>query len=240
MRERIRYLYDHKSGVSNEELELKDGRTIDLHCAPMVGIGGVYFGRAWYFREITERKLAERSLQVLQERLRDQSLHDPLTGLFNRRYLDDMFGRQLAFAGRHGYPVSVIMCDIDHFKLVNDTHGHLIGDEVLRVMAKRLTAQGRGSDIVCRYGGEEFLMVFPDMALDMACARAESLRTTIAATPITSGRVTLRVTASFGVACFPGHGTAMGELIRAADSAMYDAKRGGRNRVVRAPPRATV
>jgi diguanylate cyclase (GGDEF)-like protein/PAS domain S-box-containing protein len=240
MRERIRSLRDHRSMESNEELELKDGRTIDLHSAPMVGDGGAYFGRAWYFRDITERKLTERGLHALQERLRDQSLHDPLTGLFNRRYLDEMFGRQLSLATRHGYPVSVIICDIDHFKLVNDTHGHLIGDEVLRVLAKELKAQGRSTDIVCRYGGEEFLMVFPDMALGIAVARAESLRAKIAATPITSGLLTLRVTVSFGVACFPAHGTAMGELIRAADSALYDAKREGRNRVVQAPPRAAI
>ncbi len=234
-RERIRYLYEHKVGESHEEIQLNDGRIIDRHSAPMIGPGGVYFGRVWYFRDISERKRAERSLHALQEQLRDQVLHDPLTGLFNRRYLDEMFGRQLSFADRHSHPVSVIMCDIDHFKLVNDTHGHLVGDEVLRFLAQLLKAQSRSSDIVCRYGGEEFLMVLPDMALDMACMRAESLRATIAATSTTSGLVTLRVTASFGVASFPVHGTTMDELLRAADSALYDAKRGGRNRVVMAP-----
>ncbi len=112
------------------------------------------------FHDITERKLAEAEIQTLQERLREQALRDPLTGLYNRRYLDEMINRELARAARNNQPVGIVMCDLDHFKLVNDTHGHLSGDEVLRVFAELLKQRARGGDIVCRFGGEQLYCVF--------------------------------------------------------------------------------
>ena len=96
----------------------------------------------------------------MQEQLREQALRDPLTGLYNRRYLDETIKRELGRATRNNQPIGIVMCDIDHFKRVNDTHGHLSGDEVLRVFAELLKKHARGSDIVCRFGGEEFVMFF--------------------------------------------------------------------------------
>jgi len=183
-------------------------------------------------RDITERKLAEYEVKILQEQLRNQAVHDPLTGLYNRRYLDETIKRELARAARYKQPVGIVMCDLDHFKLVNDTYGHLAGDEVLRVFAGLLKKHARGSDIVCRFGGEEFVLFLPDMPSAVAYQRAEQLRTELAAKPITFGAAVIRVTASFGVATFPENGQTMDSLIGAVDAAMYQAKEAGRDRVV--------
>lgn len=181
--------------------------------------------------DVTERTRAEREVQALQERLLDQSTHDALTGLYNRRYLEDTLGRELTSAERHGHPVSVIMGDLDHFKSVNDRYGHLAGDEVLRVFGGLMKQHARGSDIYCRYGGEEFLLVLPQMPEDKAVERAEQLRSAMVATPVIYGETPIMVTASFGVATFPRDGRTGDELITAADSALYAAKAAGRNRV---------
>ncbi len=183
--------------------------------------------------DVTERARAEREVQVLQDRLRDESTRDALTGLYNRRYLEETFGRELILAERHGSPVSVIMSDIDYFKAVNDHYGHLGGDEVLRAFGTLMRRQARGSDMVCRYGGEEFLLVLPQMTMDDAVERAEQLRSAIAAAPIPYGTALIEVTASFGIATFPGGGRTIDELIGAADRALYAAKAAGRNRVER-------
>lgn len=181
--------------------------------------------------DISERTRAERAVRELQERLREQSTHDALTGLFNRRYLEETLGRELLSAERHGHPISLIMGDLDHFKAVNDRYGHLAGDEVLRFFGALLKQHARGSDIYCRYGGEEFLLVLPLMAQDSAVERAEQLRGALAAAPIPYGASLIAVTASFGVATFPGDGHTGDELIAAADNALYAAKEAGRNRV---------
>jgi len=182
--------------------------------------------------DITERKLAEAEVQKLQEQLHDQALHDPLTGLYNRRYLDETINRELARAARYNQPLGIVMCDLDHFKHINDTHGHLAGDEVLRVFAELLKNNSRGSDIVCRFGGEEFVLFLPDMPPAVAYQRAEQLRTELAAKRITLGPAVIQVTASFGVAAFPENGKTMDSLISAVDAAMYQAKEAGRDRVV--------
>jgi diguanylate cyclase (GGDEF)-like protein len=170
-------------------------------------------------------------VQALQVMLRDQSTHDALTGLYNRRYLEETLGRELLSAERHGHPVSVIMGDLDYFKAVNDGYGHLAGDEVLRVFGALLKRHARGSDVYCRYGGEEFLLVLPQMATAHAVERAEQLRCTMAAAPVPYGAALIAVTASFGVATFPGDGRTGDALIAAADNALYAAKAAGRNRV---------
>jgi len=183
-------------------------------------------------RDITERKHANEEVLKLQEKLRDQVVHDPLTGLYNRRYLDETIERELIRAARYKQPVGIVMCDLDHFKLVNDTHGHLAGDEILRVFAGLLKKHARGSDIVCRFGGEEFVMFLPDMPPAVAYQRAEQLRTELAAKRITFEASVIQVTASFGVAAFPENGRTMDSLIGAVDAAMYQAKEAGRNRVM--------
>jgi diguanylate cyclase (GGDEF)-like protein len=175
----------------------------------------------------------------LHEQLRDQALRDPLTGLYNRRYLEETIERELARAARNNRPVAIVMCDLDHFKLVNDTHGHMAGDEVLRVFAELLKTHARGSDIVCRFGGEEFVMFLPDMPPAVAYQRAEKLRTELAAKRITVGAAVIQVTASFGVAAFPENGKTMDSLINAVDAAMYQAKEAGRDRIVVSSVRAT-
>ena len=181
--------------------------------------------------DVTERTRAEREVQALQEKLREQSTHDALTGLYNRRYLEETLARELILAEREGHPISIIMGDLDHFKAVNDRYGHLAGDEVLRVFGELMKKHARGSDIYCRYGGEEFLLVLPGMAEKDAVERAEHLRRAMAATTVTFGSSRIVVTASFGVASFPHDGRSGDELTAAADSALYAAKAAGRNRV---------
>jgi len=181
--------------------------------------------------DVTERMRAEREMWVLQQKLADQSVHDALTGLYNRRYLEESLARELVLAERKGHPVSVIMADLDHFKKVNDQYGHLAGDEVLRAFGAILKRNARASDIYCRYGGEEFLLVLPQMPAEKAAERAEQLRRSLAAAPIHYGATPIAITASFGVAAFPDQGSGGDRLIDAADKALYQAKHNGRNRV---------
>jgi diguanylate cyclase (GGDEF)-like protein/PAS domain S-box-containing protein len=195
--------------------------------------------------EITLRKRAEVALQeanemlkgqlaeneLLQEELREQALCDPMTGLFNRRDLGEMLDMEAARARRDGLPVSIIMIDLDHFKQVNDTYGHRAGDVVLKQIAGLLKDHTRVSDIACRYGGEEFLLVLPGAGAAEARARAEELRELCAQARIQFGKDTLSVTLSFGVASFPEHGADMEAIVNKADEAMYRSKAAGRNRV---------
>ncbi len=212
----------------------KDGSEFPVE----LSISAIRLKERWHavgvVRDITERKLSDTKVQKLQEELRDQAVRDPLTGLYNRRYLDETIAREVARAVRYNQPIGIVMCDIDHFKLVNDTHGHLAGDEVLREFAGLLRKHARGGDIVCRFGGEEFVLFFPGMPPDVAYQRAEQLRTELAAKRITLGGIVIQVTASFGVASFPGDGQTMDSLIGAVDAAMYQAKETGRDRVVAA------
>lgn len=209
----------------------KNGTVIDVEIQGQVMEIGGKVALISLFMDVTERIRAEREVQALQGKLREQATHDALTGLYNRRYLEETLGRELILAARHGHPVSVIMCDLDHFKAINDRYGHLGGDEVLRTFGDLLQRQIRGSDISCRYGGEEFLLVLPQMPLEYAIERAEQLRIAIAAAPVTYGASPIAVTGSFGVAAFPRDGQTADELIAAADCALYAAKAAGRNRV---------
>lgn len=209
----------------------KDGAVVDIACHSNATDVGSTSLLTSLMIDITERVRAEQELRTLQDRLREESRHDPLTGLYNRRYLKDTLARELIRAERAAHPVSVILADIDHFKAVNDRLGHLAGDEVLRVFGGLMKRSARASDIYCRYGGEEFLLVLPGMAQRSAADRAEQLRSAIAAAPVEHGATQIAVTASFGVAAFPCHGRTGDELIAAADSALYAAKAAGRNRV---------
>jgi diguanylate cyclase (GGDEF)-like protein/PAS domain S-box-containing protein len=181
--------------------------------------------------DVTERKRVEREVQALEQQLREQSTHDALTGLYNRRFLEDSLSRELELAGRQGLRVSAILADLDHFKAINDRYGHLAGDEVLRVFGRLSKRHCRGGDFFCRYGGEEFLFVLPGMSEETALERAEQLRRAIAETPVMFGATAIAVTASFGVAEYPRDGEKDDELIGAADKALYAAKAAGRNQV---------
>ena len=166
----------------------------------------------------------------LQETLRSGSERDPLTDLYNRRHLEISLQRELARALRHGFPVSLLMLDVDHFKTFNDTNGHDAGDEVLRNVAHVLKRHTRVEDVACRYGGEEFLVVLPACPVDDAYAKAEAIREAIAQLHVFSRGIALpRVTASLGIACYPEDGERMEDLIAEADAALYRAKSSGRN-----------
>lgn len=215
----------------------KDGEVIDLEIYGNVITLGNKRTPISVILDVSERARSERQVQAMQERLLEQSLHDSLTNLYNRRYLDEALKRELILAKRADYTVSLIMCDLDHFKMVNDQHGHQAGDEVLLAFATLLKRHARASDICCRYGGEEFLLALPHMTEQDSVERAELLRSTMAAVPVCHGSTSILVSASFGIATFPRDGDSVDRLIAAADDALYAAKAAGRNRVSIAPHR---
>ncbi len=170
----------------------------------------------------------------LRERLKMESIHDPLTGLYNRRHMEAFLKREIHRSERHRTHVGFIMLDIDHFKHVNDTHGHDTGDAVLKELGGLLQNSIRGGDIACRYGGEEFLLILPEVSLNIAAGRAEELRKRIQELRIHHNDKVLQITISLGVATLPEHGFDTNDVIKAADEALYQAKAEGRNRVARA------
>jgi diguanylate cyclase (GGDEF)-like protein len=167
--------------------------------------------------------------------LHEEATTDPLTGLYNRRYLWGFLQRELLRAQRAKTPVAAILLDIDHFKRFNDTWGHDAGDAVLKRVAEVIGHGVRGSDLVARYGGEEMIAILPDATVQAAIARAETMRRGVEALTLDyAGKPLGTVTASFGVAVFPEHAADAEALVQAADDAMYRAKKAGRNRVVTA------
>jgi diguanylate cyclase (GGDEF)-like protein len=169
----------------------------------------------------------------LRESLRDQSIRDALTGLYNRRHLEQTLQNEFARCRASGRPLAVMMIDVDHFKAFNDQHGHAAGDAVLGVIGRLLGERFRARHIPCRYGGEEFTVILPETDVDAALALAESTRLAIAELSIEDdGRPLPQVTASIGVATIPGSVDGLDELIESADRALYVAKSRGRNQVV--------
>jgi diguanylate cyclase (GGDEF)-like protein/PAS domain S-box-containing protein len=176
---------------------------------------------------------------TLQTTLTDLSIRDPLTGLFNRRYLFETLQREFARAVRDDYPISFVLLDIDQFKLINDRFGHGAGDAALRAMAASLQSVVRISDILCRYGGDEHMIAMPMANTQDALARAEDICRTIAQMEIPYQGDILRPTVSLGVATFPDHGSSIDEVIARADKALYHAKNTGRNQAVLYTPSIT-
>ncbi len=175
----------------------------------------------------------------LREALRMQSLRDSLTGLYNRRYLEELLEREIRRASRGAYPLGVLMIDLDHFKNFNDTYGHEAGDAILREAGRSLVKSVRAEDFICRFGGEEFVVVLPTANAEASQARAERLRLKIKELTVTDqGRSMGMVTISVGVAVFPDHGDSPNDLMAAADAALYQAKRGGRDQVAVAARKA--
>lgn len=229
------------------EFIAKDGTRIygEIFGSPLLSKDGQIIGVVSIARDITERKRAEEGLkraheelqayvteiEKLQSELREQALRDPLTGLYNRRYLAEMLKNELARVKREKKPMSVVVTDIDHFKNINDNYGHQVGDEFLRKIASLISNHTRKTDIACRYGGEEFLLVMPGTSIKSAIKRAEELRLECAQIQIPYENKKLSVTLSFGVASYPAHGQGAEEIVIKADKALYKSKRSGRNRV---------
>jgi diguanylate cyclase (GGDEF)-like protein/PAS domain S-box-containing protein len=195
--------------------------------------------------DITERKMKDLALQAandqlnhqleeiqkLQEALREQAIRDPLTGLYNRRYLYETLGQEMARSLREGQTLSIMMMDVDHFKQLNDQYGHAAGDAILQGLADLLLCDTRKGDSVCRYGGEEILIAMPNTPLEQARQRAADMVDGIGSKKFAFDGKWLAITVSIGVAAYPEHGETMDAVIRAADDAMYRSKGAGRNQV---------
>jgi diguanylate cyclase (GGDEF)-like protein len=234
-------------------LDEPDSEVVRL-CAPLVSQGqviGILYVEdlqkdevALETQQLTIERFAEQiALSLVNVQLRDtlhrQSVTDSLTMLFNRRYLDETLKRELYRAQRKKQPLAVIMLDLDHFKRVNDTYGHDAGDAVLRLVAQKIRDNVRESDMACRFGGEELVIVLGECDMASALERAETIRKALASLEIEHGDQTIVITASFGVAVHPEHGVESHDLLQAADQALYEAKRTGRDRVVAAKVNAT-
>lgn len=223
-----------------------DSSSSDFLCVPMMAQGealGVLYLSSQHKGLFTEAKqqlavtvaehiaLALANLK-LHEALKQQSIRDSLTGLFNRRYLEESLEREINRAARQNQNVGVIMLDVDHFKRFNDTFGHEAGDSVLRELGMFIKKHVRGSDIACRYGGEELTLILPEASLEITTLRAEQIREGVKHLNLQNRRQSLGcITLSLGVAVFPDHGTTGGAVIEAADAALYRAKQEGRDRV---------
>ena len=224
-------------------------------CAPIqtpgeiLGILSLYFGqRMPYLADDKYRHLLKSKWMVinrvvehyalslvnlrLRETLRIESIRDPLTNLYNRRYMEESLEREVRRAKRNHTPVGIMMLDIDHFKLFNDTHGHKAGDIVLQELGTILQANIRGGDIACRYGGEEFLLILPDTTLEIAQKRAEELLVQVRDHQIPYQSALFQITVSIGVAAFSERSPGVQEVINTADKALYQAKARGRDQVV--------
>jgi len=168
--------------------------------------------------------------------LKETTLRDPMTGLHNRRSLEEYLDTLTAGIKRRGTQLGVLMCDVDFFKQVNDQHGHEVGDVVLKELAKILTESVRASDLVVRYGGEEFVVLLQDSNAENSVMVAEKIRSKLEEHVMRAGTTTLKKTLSIGVAEYPGDTDAFWQAVKYADVALYQAKEGGRNRVVRFTP----
>jgi len=219
---RVKYLYSHRDEKSRDEFRLKNGKTFDRYSAPLTDPKGRYRGRIWYFRDITERKVAEDRIHFL-------AYSDALTGLPNRRLLQDRVTQALASARRQKSKVAVLFLDLDRFKNINDSLGHSVGDLLLQEVARRLSTWGREQDTVARVGGDEFLVVLTGLkdVTDTAVAAKRLMDAMIGEYSIQGH--TLNITCSLGISVFPEHGTDTETLIKHADAAMYSAKESGRN-----------
>ena len=200
-----------------------------------------YVTKPFNDKELVARVRVHYRVKTLQDQLREANtrletlaMTDGLTGLFNRRYFDDMLLAEVRRTLRYKNPVSIILIDMDHFKDVNDTYGHPMGDEVLRNVGRTIAAKVRTTDVAARYGGEELAVILPETGEEGGAELAERLRKMIADIVHAHGGKTIRKTASLGVSTFDGSDPPLGpdDLVRRADQALYEAKQAGRNRVV--------
>jgi diguanylate cyclase (GGDEF)-like protein len=209
----------------------EDGKWLFFTAAPLRDANGKFIGAIETLQDITEQKRAEQALRNSEENFRLMSITDSLTGLFNVRHFYEQIEIEVKRAVRYGRPLSMLLLDLDHFKNLNDVHGHLEGDRALAVAANVIRNNFREHDTAYRYGGEEFTVLLPETDIEAATMLAERLIKTLANTPLTTdfGNV-LTMTASVGVAEYVADDTAT-SLVRRADTGVYEAKRLGRNRV---------
>ncbi len=216
-------------------LKAKGGRLIQVEFVSNVYMAGNEKVIQCNIRDITERKQAQEALLKSEALLREQSVRDHLTGVFNRRYMEETLERELLRATRKGLSVGIIMLDVDYFKRFNDTYGHAAGDVILRELGSLLLKHVRGEDIPSRYGGDEFIIVLPDASQDVTRKRAELICKAVKQIHFQfEGQTLEMVTFSLGVAVFPEHGSTSATILKAADDALYRAKHEGRSRLVAA------
>jgi len=235
-----------QDGTHQVELNGPGSRSIlEVRTFPVRECGVTLGGRMLVLRDISRQRMAEEALhqayqqlkkrideiETLQDTLREQALHDPLTGLYNRRYLEETLGRELSRAEREQKSLSFALIDLDDFKTINDRFGHLVGDQVLCALADLLRSHCRQADIVCRLGGEEFIVVLPSADQATGHARLELLRQNFAALRHQSDGQAFSATFSCGITCFPTDGNNFAKLYQLADLALYRAKAKGKNQV---------
>ncbi len=221
---KVRELYG-KPDESLDTLFFKDGRAFERYSRPLVDNGRID-GRVWSFRDVSERRRFEGQLI-------DLANHDPLTGLYNRRRFNQEIESQLGIARRYGLEFSLLFLDIDQFKDVNDSRGHRAGDDLLVELARVIRGSLRETDIVSRFGGDEFALLLPHTGEDAALTVAQSVLNGVRQHRFTAGNAPINVTVSIGASSYPAHSASADELLSCADVAMYEAKEQGRNRVAR-------
>ena len=219
--DRLEHLYTHTNETSFDEITFKDGRIIDRYSAPMIGPDGHYYGRLWSLRDITERKKSETLIW-------QQANYDALTNLPNRRMLIDRVDQEIKKACRNNSQLTVLCLDLDHFKEVNDTLGHAMGDVLLQEAAQRLSSCVRNSDIVARLGGDEFVLVMTEIDQPGDVERIANKILDVFKEPFTLGDETAYISTSIGITFFPQDADSVDTLLKNADQAMYAAKQSGR------------
>ena len=237
---------NNRSGLFCDHMDQKAQPT-EIICIPLLmqdRIWGLFYLRiessekiSCYQKHLAHTVAKQISLAFynlkLREQLRNDCIRDPLTGLFNRRYLDESLKQEIIRAKHNQQPLSIIKVDVDYFKRFNDTYGHDVGDLVLRELARFLQGEVRESDVVCRYGGEEMILIFRNTPLHIAKQKAENICSGVRKLSLQNqGKILPSITISLGVASFPSDGTTGKEIIQRADQALYRAKKTGRNRVV--------
>ena len=217
----------------NVQVRTKDGQLIQVDFVSNAYLVGGEKVIQCNIRDVTERKKAQDALLKSEALLREQAIRDHLTGLFNRRYAEEALDRELLRGLRKQLSIGIIMLDVDDFKHFNDTCGHAAGDHILRELSNMLLGHLRSYDIPSRYGGDEFFIILPDTSLEVTCERAELICEIAKQFHLQfDGQMLETVTLSVGVAVFPGNGITSAAILKAADDALYRAKREGRGRVV--------
>ncbi len=243
-RKRVHLSHSDAPGSACAHIELPEGLDVlSSACIPLTAqgesLGWLYLSTSGHgsFPKLSVAIAAAEQLALalanlkLRQHLRDLSVRDPLTGLFNRRYLTESLGREMARCRRRKLPLSVMVLDLDHFKIFNDTLGHQAGDSLLVAFSRMLQSSVRNEDIACRLGGEEFILIMPEMDQEIATRRAsELLEATRKLEVMHDGQMLPQITTSIGIAVFPDHSNEPDQLIGASDSALYQAKRTGRDR----------